>query len=134
VKHRIRSIRPFIIGILPALLLSLVASCGSSTATGPQSTAPTISSVSPNPIPGTPGLHTVIITGTNYVDKPTVISTWGVAGGGSGAVDPSRVIFMSSTQLSVQVNVAIAPDTGSFRVVNRDKQSSNVWRFSVTAP
>jgi hypothetical protein len=109
-------------------------SCGSSSVTGPQSTSPTITSVSPNPIPGTPGLHTVIITGTNFVDKPTVIATWGVGGGGSGTVDPSRVIFMSSTQLSLQVNVAIAPDTGSFRVVNRDNQSSSPWRFSIAAP
>ena len=132
--HRIRSIRPLLIGTLPPLLLSLVMSCGSSSVTGPQSTAPTITSVSPNPIPGTPGLHTVIITGTNFVDKPTVIATWGVAGGGSGTVDPSRVIFMSSTQLSLQVNVAVAPDTGSFRVVNRDNQSSSPWRFSIAAP
>jgi hypothetical protein len=79
-------------------------------------------------------VHTVIITGANFVDKPTVIATWGVAGGGSGAVDPSRVIFMSSTQLSVQVNVAVAPDTGSFRVVNRDNQSSSPWRFSIASP
>jgi hypothetical protein len=134
VKHRIRSSRALFIGFLAPLLLSLVASCGSDTVAGPQPTAPTITAVSPNPIPGTIGLHPVTITGTNFVDKPTVIATWGVQGGGSGAVDPARVTFVSSTQLTVLVNVAIAPDTGSFRVVNRDNQSSQPSRFSIAAP
>ena len=133
-KHRIRSIGALIIKPLPPLLLSLVASCGSDTVAAPQPTAPTITAVSPNPIPGTSGLHSVTITGTNFVDKPSVIGTWGVNGGGSAPLDPSRVTFVSSTQLTVIMNVAIAPDTGSFRVVNRDNQSSNAWRFTIAAP
>jgi hypothetical protein len=76
----------------------------------------------------------VTITGRNFVDKPTVIATWGVYGGGTSSVDPARVTFVSSSHLTVLVNVVFAPDTGSFRVVNRDNQSSNVWRFSIAAP
>lgn len=133
-KHRIRSSRARLIGLLPPLLLSLVVSCGSDTVAGPQSTAPTITGVNPNPIPGNLGLHSVTITGTNFVDKPTVISTWGVNGGGSSPVAPARVTFVSSTQLTVTVNVMVSPDTGSFRVVNADNQSSQPWRFSIAAP
>lgn len=115
-------------------MISLFAACGGGTVAGPQSTAPTITALNPNPIPGTSGLHSVTITGTNFVDKPTVMSTWGAAGGGSGPVDPARVTFVSSTQLTVIMNVSIAPDTGSFRVVNRDNQSSSPSRFSIAAP
>jgi hypothetical protein len=114
------------------MLLSLATSCGSSTE--PQSTAPTITGVNPNPIPGTNGLHTLTITGTNFVNKPSVIATWGAAGGGSVSMDPARVTFVSSTQLTIVVNVAFAPDTGSFRVVNPDNQGSQPWRFSIVVP
>src|SRR5262245_36011252 len=96
--------------------------------------APTITAVNPNPIPGTKGFHAVTITGTNFVDKPTVIATWGAARGGSGRVNASRVKFVSSTRLTVMVRVAIAPDTGSFRVVNSDGQTSNVYAFSINTP
>jgi hypothetical protein len=79
-------------------------------------------------------MHSVTITGANFVNKPTVISTWGVGGGGTSPVDPARVTFVSSTQLTVMVNVVVAPDTGSFRVVNGDNKTSNAFRFSIAAP
>jgi hypothetical protein len=133
VSYRNRSFRAPLVGTLSLLLLGLAVSCGSD-GVGAASTAPTITAVNPNPIPGTSGLHAVTITGTNFVNKPVVISTWGVSGGGTSPVDPNRVTFVSSTQLTVMVNVVIAPDTGSFRVVNANNESSNAWRFSIAAP
>jgi len=129
-----------------AMELSFIVGCGQDTSLSRVSSptadarrdqpapAPTITAVNPNPIPGTTGLHAVTIVGTNFVDKPTVIATWGVAGGGSGAVDPSRVTFVSSAQLTVMVRVAIAPDTGSIRVVNPDGQTANAYAFSISPP
>ena len=96
---------------------------------------PTITGLSPSPIPATSGLHTITLTGTNFVDKPTVIATWGIFGGGEGPVDPSRVTYVSSTQLTVIANIVGGlPDTGSFRVVNPDGLSSSPFPFTIVPP
>ena len=97
--------------------------------------APTITGLNPNPIPATSGLHTITLTGTNFVDKPAVIGTWGINGGGEGVVDPSRVTYVSSTQLTVIAHVVGGvPDTGSFRVVTPDGQSSFPFPFTIVPP
>jgi len=95
---------------------------------------PTITGVNPNPVPGTPGLHLVTITGSDFVNKPTVINSWQVLGGGSGPVNPSRVTFVSSTEITVLLNIAVAPDGQRFQVVNPDGQVSNVWDYNIAAP
>jgi hypothetical protein len=92
--------------------------------------APTISSVSPNPVTGSTSAQTVTINGTNFVNKPTVFVTWS---GGSSTLSSGQVTFLSSTQLQMSINVQNDPDTWTVRVTNPNGQASNTFGFTVVA-
>ena len=93
--------------------------------------APTISSVSPNPVTGSTSAQTVTINGANFVNKPTVFVTWT---GGSSTLSSGQVTFVSSTQLRMSINVQNDPDTWTVRVTNPNGQASNTFGFTVVAP
>jgi hypothetical protein len=92
--------------------------------------APTISSVSPNPVTGSTSAQTITINGANFVNKPTVFVTWT---GGSSTLSSTQVTFVSSTQLQMSINVQNDPDNWTVRVTNPNGQVSNTFGFTVVA-
>lgn len=98
------------------------------------SPAPSISSVTPNPITADPanGYQTLTINGANFVNKPTLILTWT---GQSGYTLPaSQVTFVSSSQLTMSIRLGAAADNWTVRTVNPDSQTSSAVGFQVLAP
>ena len=74
--------------------------------------APSISSVTPNPITADPGnaYQTLTINGANFVNKPTIILTW--TGQSGYTVAASQVTFVSSTQLTISITLGAQRTTG----------------------
>ena len=83
--------------------------------------APTITSVSPNPMVAT-GSQTLTIIGKGFVSSPTVAVS--APGQALQVVPASRVTFVSRTQLQVTVAVDTV-GTWALRVTNPDGQISN---------
>src|SRR5207237_918065 len=80
-------------------------------------TAPQITSVSPNPVTGSNSVQTIAINGTGVVNKPTVAAT---LKGGSRTLTSGEVIFVSSTLVQMTINVSTTAD--------------NNWTVKVTNP
>src|SRR5262249_37528012 len=68
----------------------------------PPVTAPTISSVSPNPVTGSSSQQTITIIGTNFANKPTLTLTW--TGQPNYTVPAAQVTFISTSQLQMAIN------------------------------
>jgi hypothetical protein len=103
--------------------------------------APSITAISPNPAPGAVGwvTTTLTVTGANFVNKPKVVAAFAPFVGDTSIVDPSRITFVSSTQLLVSVDIwreATEVSTGSWtiRVTNPDGQSSNAAPLTISTP
>ena len=94
--------------------------------------APTISSVSPNPVTGSNSRQTITINGTGFVNQPTVTLTW--TGQPNYTVPAAQVTFVSSTQLQMAITTTTAADNWTVKVTNPDGQSSNTVGFTVVAP
>ena len=93
--------------------------------------APYISSISPNPVPGTSSPQTINIYGSNFINKPTVTLTW--TGQPNYTVSSAGVTFVSSTQLQMTITVSTTPDYWTVKVTNPnpDGQQSNTYSFQV---
>jgi hypothetical protein len=96
--------------------------------------APSISSVSPNPIGADPtnALQTLRIYGANFIGKPTVVVTW--TGQSDYTLTTDRVTFVSSSQLMIAIRLGKEADAWTVRVINPDGQSSGAVAFQVLAP
>ncbi|GEM_PF-2430383 len=100
--------------------------------------APFISSISPNPVPGSASQQTITINGSNFINKPTVTLTW--TGQSDYTVSSAQVTYVSSTLLSMAITTSSTPDNWTVKVTNPnpDGQQSNILSFQVavlpTAP
>ena len=92
---------------------------------------PTITSISPNPVPGFDGDQTVYINGSGFVNGNglKVHVTWP---NGQGDLTGTQVSFVSSSQLSIRINVGTVAANWTARVINPDGSQSNIFNFSVT--
>jgi hypothetical protein len=92
---------------------------------------PSITSISPNPVPALVGNQTVFINGSGFQSGAGLtvqVSRGGVQTNLTGA----QVNFLSSEQLSILINVGVTAANWTMQVINPDTQSSDVFLFSVT--
>lgn len=76
----------------------------------PTEMIPSISSISPNPVPASSTQQTVNIYGSGFLNKPIVHLTW--AGGSSAyVVSAANVIFVSTTHLQMKITTGATPDS-----------------------
>jgi len=92
-----------------------------------QTTNPTISSVSPNPVPGSNTAQTLTINGTGFQSGCTV-RIKDISYGGTYDKTPTSV---SSTQVRISANFTNTTATWSAQVLNPDGGQSNVVNFQV---
>src|ERR1039458_7611596 len=95
--------------------------------------APSISSVTPNPITADPanGYQTLTINGANFVNKPTLVLTW--TGQPGYTLPASQVTYVSGSQLTMSIQLGKIADNWTVKVTNPDGQPSNVAGFVVKA-
>ena len=98
----------------------------------PPPPAPTITSVSPNPVTGSNSRQSITINGNNFVNKPTLTLTW--TGQSGYAVPDAQVTYLSANQIQMSITTTTSPDNWTVKVTNPDGQSSGVAPFSVGAP
>jgi len=91
------------------------------------STPPSISSVSPNPVPGSSSSQTLTINGSSFVSGATVILK-DLSYGGTYNKSTS---YSSSSRLSISANFTNTTAVWSVQVVNPNGSSSNVYNFQV---
>jgi hypothetical protein len=92
--------------------------------------APTITSVSPSPAPGSSFPQQLTISGNNFVSGCTVLLTNTDTMAGSSPA----VTFNSSSSLTVSPVFGTVPDNWSATVVNPGNSASAPFAFTVTAP
>ncbi len=97
--------------------------------TGP---APSISSVSPNPVAGSASQQTINVNGVNFVNKPTLTLTW--TGQPGYTVPSAQVTYVNSTLVQMAITTTTTPDNWTVRVTNPDGQSSSQSSFTVITP
>src|SRR6185369_3580000 len=90
---------------------------------------PNISSVSPNPVPGSNSSQTLTLFGSNFVSGATV-TLQDLTNGGTYS---KSTTFISSSQLSISANFTNNTANWSAQVVNPGGTSSNVFTFQVQA-
>jgi hypothetical protein len=90
---------------------------------------PTITSISPNPVPIGPA-ETILISGTNFQTGGTLHFTWTVDGGGSD--NRTDYTFIDSGDLLITINTGTVASTGwTVQMTNSSGPPSNVFPFSV---
>jgi hypothetical protein len=102
------------------------------TINSPISPAPSITSMSPNPVLAAVGVQTIFISGQNFqngVGLKVHLSNGAFQTDLTGA----QVAFLSATQLSIQADVGTVSANWTATAINPDNQSSNVFAFSVQA-
>jgi hypothetical protein len=89
--------------------------------------APAIATLNPNPMTGSGSAQLLGINGSGFVAgvKVTV---------GGTAYQGSQVVFVSSSQLSVSVNVGASAQSLAVQVTNPNGQASNTVSLTVNAP
>jgi hypothetical protein len=95
--------------------------------------APSISSVSPNPVTGValPGRVSITLNGSNFVSKPAISLTWT---GGSANLSSPSVTFVSSKRVDIAVVTNVTADKWTVKATNPDGQQSNSASFQVVVP
>lgn len=96
-----------------------------------QASAPSIASVSPNPVSGTNGTQPFYINGANFVANCDVILRDLTAG---QTFSNRTIVSFSSTQIQIAPNFTTAMDNWSVEVINPDNQSSGQYSFNVVLP
>src|SRR5207244_2128688 len=93
--------------------------------------APTLSTVTPNPITADPanGYQTLTLSGSNFVNKPTLILTW--TGQPGYTLPASQVAFLSSTQLTMSIHLGATADNCTVLPVALPGQASSAVPFQV---
>src|SRR5207248_2930401 len=92
---------------------------------------PQITSVSPNPVPGTNSLQTITINGNNFLSPPTVFVTWT---GGSKTLTSGEVNFVNGNQVQMSLHAAPPVYNWTVRITNPGGRQSNSFGFQVAAP
>jgi len=92
--------------------------------------SPSISSVSPNPMPGTSANQAFTINGADFQNGCTLTFT-DTSGSTFGSVS-SKLTYNSSSRLTYQLNNANDAGTWRVRVNNPDGKSSSSYSFTVT--
>jgi hypothetical protein len=90
--------------------------------------APSISGVSPSPVPGSNSSQTLLINGSNFVSGATIAFH-----DPQGNAYPRSATFVSASQLSNQFDDANDGGTWTVSVTNPDSQTSGTFNFTVTA-
>jgi hypothetical protein len=99
----------------------------------PGPSAPTLSSISPNPVAGSNSPVTFTLHGTNFVNGAKVQVAY--FGNGYTFVDTNtNATFANSTTLTVPITTQVQADTWHVRVRNPDGQFSGQIDLVVTAP
>jgi GH25 family lysozyme M1 (1,4-beta-N-acetylmuramidase) len=93
--------------------------------------APSISSVSPNPVTGTNGALPFYINGANFVSGCNVTLRDLTA---NQTFANRTIISFSSTQIQIAPNFTTAMDNWSVEIINPDAQSSGQYSFNVVLP
>ena len=92
--------------------------------------APTISSVSPNPLTGANTASTLTVSGSGFVSGATVRLRCSAFG-----VDTTKsATFINSGQLQVSATVGTDPSSWTAQVINPSSATSSQFGFSVQAP
>ncbi len=92
---------------------------------------PTISGVSPNPVPGSSSPQTFTINGSNFVSGATVTLTDTI----TGEVFANRPISsLSSAQIVINPNFTVASHVWNVQVFNPGGVPSNQFQFNVVSP
>src|SRR5205814_395 len=92
--------------------------------------APTLSSISPNPVTGSSSAQTFTLTGSNFVSGAKVQVAY-ASNGYTFTNTNTNATFVSSTQLTVPITTSMTADTWKVRVVNPDGQVSGQINLSV---
>ena len=93
--------------------------------------APSISGISPNPVPGIYAQQVVTIYGSNFVQGATVTLNDLTYGGGPYT---KPTTFYGSGELTISVNVTVENALWSAQVNNSGGASSNVYYFTTQIP
>ncbi|HXO28384.1 MAG TPA: sialidase family protein, partial [Thermoanaerobaculia bacterium] len=93
--------------------------------------APSISSISPNPVPGVYGNQVITLYGSNFVQGATVTLNDLTYGGGP-YMKPTT--FYSSGEVTISANVTVENALWSAQVNNGGGASSNVYYFTTQIP
>jgi hypothetical protein len=88
--------------------------------------APTIASLTPNPMTGSTAAQVLTVNGTNFQSGTGLKVTVG-----SALYTGSQVVFVSASQLKVTVNVAAGAKTLAVQVTNPSGQVSNAMSLTV---
>lgn len=96
------------------------------TATGSE---PQISSISPDPVPGSNSQQIVTVNGSRFVNKPTVTLSW--TGQPNYTVPTDQITYVSDTQLQMAITTELTLDNWTVAVTNPDGQTSNRFGFQV---
>jgi hypothetical protein len=94
--------------------------------------APVISSVSPNPFPALNGNQLLTINGTGFQNGSGFRAHVG-ANDVNGDFTGSQVNFLSSTQVTILINLGTTATNRTVQVFNPDGKSSNVFVFPVVS-
>jgi hypothetical protein len=94
---------------------------------GPAAPVPVISSVSPNPVPGSNGDQTLTLSGSGFVSGSSV-ALKNLTTGGTSSVPAT---YLDSGRLSIRANFGNAVSSWSVQVVPPTGPSSNVLTFQV---
>lgn len=94
--------------------------------------APTISSVSPNPVTGANNPQPFTINGSNFVSGATV--TLRDLDTGEPPFTNRLISFFSNTQIVINPNFTVAPHRWSVEVINPGEISSGPFPFEVISP
>jgi hypothetical protein len=145
VMPRIDKLVKLLCGIL---LVIVIAGCGGGGSTGNagnagstgntgdasgsnSGTPPSITSVSPNPVPGADSAQPFTISGNDFLSGATVT----LRDLTSGQIFANQAVSsFSSTQITVNGTFSTAPDNWSVEVINPGGASSGQYFFYVTAP
>jgi hypothetical protein len=90
---------------------------------------PSVSGVSPNPVPGLDGSQTLTVFGSNFASGATV-TLRDLTNGGTYSKTPTS---LSSSQLTISANFTNATATWSVQVTNPGSSGSNQYQFQVQA-
>jgi len=96
----------------------------------PPAAAPTISSISPDPVIGSTCQQPITVTGTGFDSNVTATLTW--TGQSGYALDAGQIHQQSDTEVVLRINTSVESDEWSVTMTNPDDgQSSNQMTFSV---
>lgn len=95
--------------------------------------APTLNSISPNPVTGSPSPQTFTLTGSNFVSGAKVQVAY-ASNGYTFLNTTTNATYVSSSQLTVPITTSTTADTWKVRIQNSDGQISGQINLVVSAP